>query len=132
MTTGYVLSKGNDMRFLSIAFIAGALGLTSLAQTPATTDSVPAGNAETGKKLYAQYGCYQCHGYAAHGGTGPRLAPRPLAFAAFSKYVRQPSGEMPPYTVKVVTEAQLADIYAFLRTVPQPPPVDSIPLLKEN
>jgi ubiquinol-cytochrome c reductase cytochrome c subunit len=60
------------------------------------------------------------------------LAPRPLAFAAFSKYVRQPSGEMPPYTVKVVTDAQLADIYAFLRTVPQPPPVDSIPLLKEN
>jgi mono/diheme cytochrome c family protein len=101
-----------------------------LSQAPA--DSAPAGNTENGKKLYAQYGCYQCHGYAAQGGVGPRLAPRPLAFAAFSKYLRQPSGEMPPYTVKVLSNNQLADVYAFLRSVPQPPAVDSIPLLKEN
>jgi len=105
--------------------------ISAFTQTPAS-DSTPAGNVETGKKLYAQYGCYQCHGYAAQGGVGPRIAPRPLAFAAFSKYIRQPSGEMPPYTLKVVSDTQLADIYAFLRTVPQPPPVETIPLLKEN
>jgi len=111
------------------------LGLVAYAQTPAQAPSsatAPSGNAENGKKLYAQYGCYQCHGYAAQGGVGPRLAPRPLAFEAFSKYVRQPAGEMPPYTVKVVSNSQLADVYAFLRSVPQPPPVDSIPLLKEG
>ena len=120
--------------FVSSCFLM-TLGLTTLAQAPsqAPADSaIPTGNADNGKKLYAQYGCYQCHGYAAQGGVGARLAPRPLAFAAFSKYVRQPSGEMPPYTTKVLSNAQLADIYAFLRSVPQPPPVDSIPLLKEN
>ena len=116
------------MRFLTISILTAALGFTSRAQTPAP----PAGNAENGKKLYAQYGCYQCHGYAAQGGAGPRLAPRPLVFAAFSKYVRQPSGEMPPYTAKVVSNSQLADVYAFLRSVPPPPPVDSIPLLKDT
>ncbi len=105
--------------------------MTTYAQTPAP-DNAPPGNAENGKKLYAQYGCYQCHGYAAQGGVGPRLAPRPLAFAALSKYVRQPTGEMPPYTAKVLSNNQLADVYAFLRSVPQPPPVDSIPILKEN
>ena len=117
--------------FLSVSVSLWFLtAVTILSQTPA--DSTPAGNAENGKKLYAQYGCYQCHGYAAQGGVGPRLAPRPLAFAAFSKYLRQPSGEMPPYTIKVLSNSQLADVYAFLRSVPQPPPVDSIPLLKEN
>src|ERR1041385_636568 len=121
------------MRWLSILILIGALAFTTRAQTPTppAASDAPAGNAENGKKLYAQYGCYQCHGYAAQGGVGPRLAPRPLVFAAFSKYVRQPSGEMPPYTEKVVSNSQLADVYAFLRSVPQPPPVDSIPLLKD-
>src|SRR5262245_20815169 len=117
----------------SLIFVSAfALAIQAQAPAPPAADNAPAGNADNGKKLYAQYGCYQCHGYAAQGGVGPRLAPRPLAFAAFSKYVRQPSGEMPPYTLKVISDSQLADVYAFLRSVPPPPPVDSIPLLKEN
>ena len=123
------------MRFSIVLTMVLLLSFAAQAQNPApapAADTVPPGNAETGKKLYVQYGCYQCHGYAAHGGAGPRLGPRPLAFAALSRYVRQPKGDMPPYTTKVVSEQQLADIYAFLRSVPQPPPVDSIPLLKTN
>jgi ubiquinol-cytochrome c reductase cytochrome c subunit len=91
----------------------------------------PKGDPAKGKTMYADYGCYQCHGYAAQGGgAGPRLAPRPIAFAAFSAYVRKPTADMPPYTAKVVSDQDLADIYAFLTTTPQPPPIDSIPLLK--
>jgi mono/diheme cytochrome c family protein len=37
---------------------------------------------------------------------------------------------MPPFTPKVVSDAQLADIYAFLRSLPPPPDPDTIPLLK--
>jgi hypothetical protein len=37
---------------------------------------------------------------------------------------------MPPYTIKVVPDAELADIYAFLQSLPQPPKADSIPALK--
>src|SRR5499425_587061 len=122
------------MRILFVLIITIGVAVTINAQSPAgpAADKPPAGNAENGKKLYAQYGCYQCHGYAAQGGVGPRLAPRPLAFAAFSKYVRQPSGEMPPYTTKVVSNAQLADLYAFLQSVPAPPAVETIPLLRDN
>ena len=113
------------MRLLMIAMIAAAF---TVAQTPA---AAPAGNAQNGKKLFERYGCYQCHGYEAQGGlgTGPRLAPKPLAWAALSRYVRQPAGQMPPYTAKVVSEKDLADIYAFLSAQPTPPPAKSIPLL---
>ena len=117
------------MRLLMIAMAAAAL---AAAQTPAPAPSnAPAGNAQNGKKLFAQYGCFQCHGYEAQGGlgTGPRLAPKPLAWAALSRYVRQPAGQMPPYTAKVVPDKDLADIYAFLSAQPTPPPAKSIPLL---
>jgi ubiquinol-cytochrome c reductase cytochrome c subunit len=107
---------------------------TVAAQSPASpaAANAPKGDATNGKKLFASYGCYQCHGYAAQGAaaTGPRLAPRPIAFTAFSQYIRRPSGDMPPYTTKVVTEQDVADIYAFLSAVPQPPSIDSVPLLK--
>ncbi len=94
-------------------------------------NAAPAGNAENGKRIYSDYGCYQCHGYAAHGGAGPRLAPNPISFAAFARYVRHPRGQMPPYTSKVVSDSELADIHAFLRSLPQPPAVKDIPLLND-
>jgi cytochrome c2 len=99
---------------------------------PVSPQAAPAGNADMGKKSFVSYGCYQCHGYEAQGSsaTGPRLGPRPLAFAQLSKYVRAPTGQMPPYTAKVLPDADLANIYAFLQSRPAPPPVDDIPLLK--
>jgi hypothetical protein len=45
-------------------------------------------------------------------------------------YVRQPAGQMPPYTSRVVSDQDLADIWAFLRSLPQPPAVKSIPALQ--
>lgn len=75
-------------------------------------------------------GCWECHGRAAQGGVGPRLGPHPIPLNTIITYVRQPAGEMPPYTAKVISDAELADIYAFLQSIPDPPKVDSIPLLK--
>jgi ubiquinol-cytochrome c reductase cytochrome c subunit len=111
-----------------IAF-ATAIGF---AQTPApATQPATAGNAETGKKLFVSYGCWQCHGYEGQGGAaGPRLAPRPLPFAGFSRYVRRPTNQMPPYTAKVVPDSDLEHIHAYLMSRPAPPAASSIPLLK--
>jgi mono/diheme cytochrome c family protein len=92
----------------------------------------PGGDAGRGRQVFVKAGCYQCHGREAQGGAGGvRLAPRPLPLAAFSRYVRRPSGQMPPFTIKVLSESQLADVYAFLRAIPEPPPVVSIPLLNQ-
>ena len=112
----------------AVPLSAGRSPQAGTAPQPAT----PKGDAANGKKLFVSYGCYQCHGYEGQGSTatGPRLAPRPIPFAAFSKQLRKPSSEMPPYTAKVATDAQLADIYAFLQSVPPPKDVDTIPLLK--
>ena len=90
----------------------------------------PAGNVQNGAKLFAADGCYECHGRAAQGGVGPRLGPHPLPLAAIIAYIRQPTAEMPPYTAKVISDAEIADIYAFLQSIPDPPKPDSIPLLK--
>lgn len=106
------------MRFLILLTMASAVAAQS-----------PSGNAQNGKKLFENYGCYECHDHAGQGGAGARIAPRPIPFAAFEKYVRHPSGEMPPYTAKVVSDKDLADIYAFLESIPQPPPAKNIPLL---
>jgi ubiquinol-cytochrome c reductase cytochrome c subunit len=118
--------------------IAGALLLATVgagAQTAApaapAVAQAPAGNAETGRKQFVSYGCYQCHGLEAQGSsaTGPRLAPKPIAWAAFTRYVRRPTNQMPPYTEKVVSDADLANIYAFLQSRPAPTPLANIPLL---
>jgi len=36
---------------------------------------------------------------------------------------------MPPYTGKVVSDQEMADIYAFLLTIPAPPAANTIPIL---
>lgn len=120
---------------VALLLIAAALllarpGAEAQAPGPAPkTDAAPSGNAQNGKQIYTSYGCYQCHGREGQGGAGPRIGPRPIPFAAFARYIRQPRGQMPPYTSKVVSDLELADIYAFLESLPQPPAAKSIPLL---
>lgn len=109
------------MRRLTLAIAMGGIGvLTGFAQN--------GGNADNGKKLFLKNGCYECHGTVGQGGTGPRLAPRPLAPAALSAYVRNPGAGMPPYSAKVMSDAEVADIRAYLATIPDPP--KDTPLLK--
>ena len=91
----------------------------------------PSGNAESGKRLFLKDGCYECHGTVGQGGTGPRLAPRPLALAALTAYIRQPAAAMPPYSSKILPDSEVADIRAYLAAIPEPPLVKSIPLLNQ-
>ena len=123
---------------MTLAMLAGVLVLTRSEAAAQSTDtgqkttSAPAGNAEHGKVIYTRIGCYECHGRDAQSGgrTGPKLGPNAIPFAAFTLQVRSPRNDMPPYTAKVLSDADLADIYAFVQSLPQPPKVDSIPLLK--
>ena len=117
------------MRYLiCVVMLASVLA----AQTPPQSNSnaAPAGDKENGKKLFMEKGCFQCHDTQGQGGDGPRLAPRPIVFTAFIKELRQPRDAMPPYTLKMMPDKEVADVYAFLTTIPAPPDVNSIPLLK--
>jgi cytochrome c1 len=46
-------------------------------------------------------------------------------------YVRNPApGSMPAYRAKVLADQELADIYAFIKSLPEPRPLSSIPALE--
>jgi mono/diheme cytochrome c family protein len=94
-------------------------------QTPA-----PAGNAQAGKDLYLRYSCYACHSYDGHGGAGARLVPLPMTAARFTAYIRNPPRpQMPPYSTKLLSDAQLADLWAYIKSLPVSPDAKDIPLL---
>ncbi len=98
------------------------------APSPPTGTQAATGNAQAGKDLYLRYSCYACHGYAGHGGAGARLVPMRMTLPSFTAYVRNPR-QMPPYTAKVLTDAQLADVWAYIQTLPKSPLPKDIPLL---
>ncbi|MGA8224250.1 MAG: c-type cytochrome [Candidatus Acidiferrales bacterium] len=107
--------------------------LQSLASQP-KLELPSSANGQNGQHLYTTFGCYECHGYQGQGSTqtgGTRLGPPQIPYSGFVAYVRQPTGQMPPYTLKAITDAQLADIYAFLQTRPPAAPSKSIPLLNK-
>jgi mono/diheme cytochrome c family protein len=114
---------------LAILFVSARTDIAAQESKP--TDA-PAGNAENGKKLFNKIGCYECHGREGQGSTmsGPRIAPDPIPFDALLRYVRNPTGEMPPFTAKVASDQELTDIYAFLKSRPHPQPAKDNPLLK--
>jgi mono/diheme cytochrome c family protein len=97
-------------------------GLTWVAAVHAQ-ELVPKGDAANGKRIYLADGCDLCHGSVGQGGggTGPHLAPNPLPFEAFAGQVRRPANAMPPYTTVVLADTELADIYAYLLTIPPLP-----------
>ena len=90
--------------------------------------AAPAGNADAGRQAMVKKGCYACHGREGQGSptTGPRLGPNPTALATLIRYVRAPRGQMPPYTEPVVSDSDLADIYAFLQARPGPVSIDTL------
>ena len=116
---------------ITLTLTAGAT--QARAQSAPAPAQAPAGNAEAGKKLYDSYGCYQCHGFEGQGSsaTGPRLGPRPLPLAVFTRYIRRPTGQMPPYGTRIASDADLANIHAYLTSRPAPTPVQNIPLLQK-
>ncbi len=104
------------------------------ARAQQSSDAAPAGNAQNGKKLFNTVGCYECHGRQGQGATqtgAARIGPPMLAFDGFLSYVRQPANNMPPYTSKAIPDQDLADIYAYLKSIPMPPKGKDIPLLNK-
>jgi mono/diheme cytochrome c family protein len=90
----------------------------------------PTGDAKHGKELFVSYSCYSCHSFDGHGGAGARLVPMPLNQAAFTAFVRN-AGRMPSYGPKVISDGQLADIYAYIKMLPTSPDAKNIPLIQE-
>ena len=82
----------------------------------ASGQAAPQGDAKAGQQVYLSIGCWECHGQSAQGGaiTGPRLAHTALPFAAVLQQLRVPQNQMPPYEAAAVSDADVANIYAWL------------------
>jgi ubiquinol-cytochrome c reductase cytochrome c subunit len=110
------------------------------AKTPSASSEV--GDATRGKELYVKNGCYECHGYLGQGGsyTGPRIAPDPLPWEAIAAFIRNPPGlsspankdsAMPVYTSKLISDKDVQDICAYLKSVPPGVDMKNIPTYKK-
>jgi mono/diheme cytochrome c family protein len=96
----------------------------------ALSNGAVAGDAAKGKTAFVKNGCYQCHGFAGQGGqAGAKLAPKPMPQEAFVNFVRTTNRAMPPYSEQILSNEDLADIYAYLETIPAGPDPKSIQLL---
>jgi mono/diheme cytochrome c family protein len=94
-----------------------------------------AADAARGKILFTQkFGCYQCHGTEGQGSaiTGPKLAPDPIPYDALSAFVRTSSRNMPPFREQILPNADLEDIYAYLKSIPPAKDWKTIPLLAND
>ena len=110
------------MRLRLIAFT-----LIGLVAAPAL-----AADAAKGKSAFMKNGCWQCHGEIGQGGAaGKTLAPKPMPFEAFNVFVRNSNGSMPPYPKEILSDADLADIHAYLQSIPAARDYKSIPLLSQ-
>jgi mono/diheme cytochrome c family protein len=119
---------GRMDRLLAAAIILAAAG----AAAPAwSQDAPPPGDAASGKKLYLATGCFECHGRAGQGGAfngpAPILAKTQLPYEAFAQQLRNPSNDMPTYATMVMSDQEVADIFAFLLILSGPVEASAAP-----
>lgn len=128
------------MRVGIVAAAAALVGVVAVstvhdagAQNSGGQQAAPSGDAKAGQQTFLADGCWECHGTVAQGGviSGPRLAHTALPFAAVLQQLRVPQNAMPPYEASVVSDADVANIYAWLESLPAPPSASSIPLLNQ-
>jgi cytochrome c553 len=84
---------------------------------------VLAASAGPGKAAFNRHGCWQCHDYNGQGWVALRygtiIARTRLSLPAFKSFLRN-HGAMPNYRSPALTNDELADIYAFLQSLPPP------------
>ena len=104
-------------RIAVAAFAVAALGVGV-----AVAQDAPQGNATNGKRIYLADGCFTCHGRSGQGGAyngpAPILAHTALPFDAFKNQLRNPADDMPAYSGTVLSDQDIADIYAFVTALP--------------
>jgi mono/diheme cytochrome c family protein len=125
----------------SYAFFAMlALTASEIINAQQSADVPPAApqRVEAGRALYDSVGCWACHGYGGQGAVsggmaaGPKLAPNVYPKGAFFSQLRQPRSQMPPYGPAVLSDAQIEEIYDYLRSLPPTSPAADIPLLSSQ
>jgi mono/diheme cytochrome c family protein len=111
-------------QIVRVALAAALLSAGALtgALTGAQAQDAPQGDAANGKRLYLTDGCFTCHGRSGQGGAyngpAPILAKTALPFDGFKGQIRNPVNDMPAFSDALLSEKDIADIYAFVQSLP--------------
>ena len=113
----------------TIAFLAFVLALFTSAAFGQSKEL--AGDVDKGSAIFVKNGCYQCHGRIGQGTiAGARLMQTKLTQAGFIGFVRNPPpSSMPQFRAQVMSDRELADVYAYIKSIPPPKAAKDIPLL---
>jgi mono/diheme cytochrome c family protein len=115
--------------FALAAFCASAMTIGARAQ------DAPPGDAANGKRVYLNDNCFTCHGRAGQGGAyngpAPALAKTAMPFEGFLGQIRNPSNDMPAYAAQVMSDQAVADIYAYMQSLPGPQQAKDIAILND-
>ena len=133
-----------------VSKFAGLIAAIALVAIPAQAQrgntqqptSPVSGNSGNGRALYYSYSCYACHGY--NGETGRAFVGNWSANLAseenFIRFLRgranvapvPPSTSMPNFAENTLSDKQVKDIYAYIRTFKSAPPdFKNVPLLNQ-
>jgi cytochrome c553 len=94
--------------------IAGAVVAVVVMTMPALAAAQDAAN---GRQLYERLECARCHAADASGGMGPALAGTSLSLQQVRAQLREPTGGMmPTFGPERLSDAEVADIYAWLQS----------------
>jgi ubiquinol-cytochrome c reductase cytochrome c subunit len=124
------------VKYVFFATLLCCCALQVAAQS-AQTQKASRAAAASGRDIYMQLGCYLCHGTVGQGGAGPALAPSTLPLSAFTQWIRNGTPGwnvargMPSFSPSVLPEQGLADIRAYLTSLPRPPAVKDIAILNQ-
>ena len=119
------------MRGAALIAVFVVVAARAAAQSP---PQPPAGDVAKGRTAFVEYNCAWCHGTEGQGGlpaNGPRIARVARSLPSFIGYVRKPTVRMSAYSEASVSDAVLADIYAYLRALPEAQPAAEVPLLDQ-
>src|SRR5438105_7668708 len=64
--------------------------------------------------------CRVCHGEDARGDAGPRLVPLDMEFDELIAKVREGGSEMPPISTTTVSDDEVKQIFAYLKSLSSP------------
>jgi len=122
-------------RVSALGIAMAALAAVSLGAPDARAQDAPKGDAAAGKHIYLADQCFTCHGRSGQGGgyngPAPALAKTEMPFDGFLGQLRNPANDMPAYSTAVLTDQQVADIYAFLQSLPGPRDPKGIAILND-
>jgi mono/diheme cytochrome c family protein len=115
------------MTRIGIAALASAVfaaGACVVARSQAHAQDAPHADVTNGQRIYLAVGCFTCHGRSGQGGAfngpAPILASTALPFDGFKGQIRDPSNDMPAFSGAVLSDKDIADIFAFVKSLPGP------------